>query len=822
MGRLTFEKISEELPLLKKLNYENDEIVFDFGTSTAKHKRAGNSFYQLGDVEIALRSLDNYENWSFFNTKDDQKLNELPLTLHREWSQVGSGVSFSVKIKNDTKESYEIGGLGFAMIFNQIFTDNTLDESHNNCVFVEPYIGKNAGYLQASRLNGQSPSLLVIPDKDTQFEAYRPLTDDATTKDVHFEGFYEWTVFSKAYYRTIWNSKQQWNQATSTFIKPGETLTYSLRFIAMSDAQATENTLIENGLPTVSAIPGYVIHGNETGQLYIQSASTVKSIEVTPHQAITITEREMNKEYVLHRSNNFFGPVRLTIEYQNGQKQVVNYFVTASPIKSVTKLSDFHMQYQWLDQSDLYGREHSFITFDRDTNQKVLSEERSYISGVSDEAGAGPNLLMAVKNELMPDRKQIQFLEKYVDDVLWGNLQNSDYSIKASLYYNDNHSIYSWNKTRSEETWRAYNYPHQAAIYWSLYRLARNYAGLVTAHSWNWYLRQAYKTVLAMKRFCGKSAFLQLEQYGLMVGSVHRLILESLKEEGWQEERLKFEDYMHYRYEIWSKLQYPYGSEMPWDSTGQEEVYTWCTYFGDTNKANQTVQAILAYTPLIPHWGYNGAARRYFDSFVYGKLFKITREFDHYGASLNAIPILDDYKRRHSDDLRELSIGYAASTSPLTSIDQDGFGAMAFLTDPTLMRFEPYTSDYGQAFYGYAHDAGQYAFLDDQKGWISFGGQLSQTKDSVIYQPTDAFRKRLFVHTAFSDFEIKSETMPIKQIIYHLRDQQITVIFAQSEIYPIKNRLRLSDNLVPITQNDINRGAYEFDLTEQQVVLKLK
>lgn len=822
MGQLAFEKISEELPLLKKLNYVNGQQTFDFGTSKAKVKRDGSAFYQLGDVEIAIRSIDNYEDWSFYNTKDDQQLSKSPLTLQRKWSQTGNDVCFSVKLTNPTKESYEIGGLGFAMIFNQIFTDNTLDESHDNCVFIEPYTGKDAGYLQAKRLNGHGPALLVVPNEGTQFEAYRSLTDDATAKDVHFEGFYEWTVYSKAYYRTLWNSKQQWNQATSKFIKPGETLTYSLRFIAMKSEADTATTLLNNGLPAVSATPGYVIHGDESVRLFVKSPSPVQSFNTVPSNGITVAETTRAQEYELTRNDDYFGPLRLTIKYQNGQEQVINYFVTETPAKSVARLTDFHMTHQWLEKADKYGRQHSFITFDRDTNQQVLDEERSYISGDSDEAGAGPNLLMAVKNELMPDKKQVQYLEKYVDDVLWGHLQNPDYSIKASLYYSENHSIYSWDKERSQETWRAYNYPHQAAIYWCLYRLARNYDGLVTAHPWNWYLRQAYKTVLAMKQFCGKSAFLQLEQYGLMVGSIHRLILESLKEENWQDERLEFEDYMHYRYKIWSKLQYPYGSEMPWDSTGQEEVYTWCTYFGDTEKANQTVNAILAYTPAIPHWGYNGASRRYFDSFVYGKLFKITREFDHYGASLNAIPILDDYKRRHSDNLRQLSVGYAASTSPLTSIDQAGFGSMAFLSDPALMRFEPYTSDYGQAFYGYAHDAGQYAFLDEQKGWVSFGGQLSQTKDQVVYQPTDAFKKRLFVHTNKLDFEIKSDTTPIARVIYHLDTQKITVEFARPALAPVKSRLRLSDNLIPVAQSVLNRGAYEFDPTERQVELTIK
>lgn len=36
-------------------------------------------------------------------------------------------------------------------------------------------------------------------------------------------------------------------------------------------------------------------------------------------------------------------------------------------------------------------------------------------------------------------------------------------------------------------------------------------------------------------------------------------------------------------------------------------------YFGDTQLRDQTVNAVLGYTPTVPHWAYNGNARRYWD-----------------------------------------------------------------------------------------------------------------------------------------------------------------------------------------------------------------
>lgn len=816
------EQISTEKPLIKKLICRDGDNQFDFSTSKAKVKRDGQGFYQLGDLEIAIRSLDHYKQWAFYRTKDDQTLSTLPLNIHRKWQVEGDHVVFNVEIENPTADHYEIGGLGFAMIFNQIFTNNTLDESHTNSGFIDPYTGLDAGYLQVTRLNGQAPALLVLPQKGTQFEAYRPLLDDQTHRDVHFEGFYEWTVFSKAYYRTEWNSKRQWNDATSTVIAPNETRHFGLQFVGIQNPRDIPTTLLDKQLPTVDSLPGYVLHGDEDAKLYIHSKQPISSMTTFPEGVIDVEAEKSNAVYRINRSGDRHGQVRLTIRYEDGIRQTINYFATQSAKENVQRLADFHMTHQWVTKDDQFGRKHSFMTYDRDDDRQVLNEERSFISGDSDEAGAGPNLLMAMKNLLMPDAEQVKRLERYVDEVLWTHLQNDDYSIKASLYYSDQHGIYGWNKERSSETWRAYNYPHQATIYWVMYRLARNYDGLVTNHNWQWYLKQAYETVMAMHRFCGKDAFLSLEQYGLMVGSVHLLIFNDLQNEHWEAETNAFRNYMHFRYRIWAGLQYPYGSEMPWDSTGQEEVYTWCRYFGDEPKAEQTVQSIMAYTPAIPHWGYNGASRRYFDSFVYGKLYRISREFNHYASSLNAIPILDDYKKTHQNDLYQLKVGYAASTSPLTSIDQRGFASMAFLADPAVMDFDPYTSDYGQAFYGYVHDAGQYVYHDAKKGWLSFGGRLIDHGQQLTLTPEDAFQRRLFLHDDRLNFEIFSETTAIKQVNYDAEKRLVTIEFeASGQIVPHHLRLKTTDNLVPVDHAEKKRGAYQFTADSKVVQLKV-
>jgi hypothetical protein len=197
-------------------------------------------------------------------------------------------------------------------------------------------------------------------------------------------------------------------------------------------------------------------------------------------------------------------------------------------------------------------------------------------------------------------------------------------------------------------------------------------------------------------------------QYGLMVGSVWAHLLRDLQREAEAEESngvwaiaaAGIEEFMRERAEVWAKLRFPFGSEMPWDSTGQEEVYTWTKHFGFYNQSNATLAAVLSYMPAVPSWGYNGNARRYFDFAVYGgENFGTEREFMHYGAPLNAIVALDAF-RTDPSDLHLLRIGIGGIAGSLTNINStNGVASMGWHGSAEYMHRDPwscgaYTTDY--------------------------------------------------------------------------------------------------------------------------------
>ena len=221
-------------------------------------------------------------------------------------------------------------------------------------------------------------------------------------------------------------------------------------------------------------------------------------------------------------------------------------------------------------------------------------------------------------------------------------------------------------------------------------------------------------------------------------------VLKDLKREGWTEKAGDVEAIMKERADRWKGEAYPFGSEMAWDSTGQEEVYAWCKYFGYDDKAEVSLNSIIGYMPTVPHWGYNGNARRYWDFIYGGKLRRIERQLHHYGSALNAIPVLAHY-REHPDDDYLLRIGYGGTMGALSNIDQEGFASVAFHSFPSTLKWDGYSGDYGPNFFGHAFNTATYIVNHPEFGWQAFGGNVKVERDWVRVQPVDSFRMRVYI-----------------------------------------------------------------------------
>jgi len=780
---------------------------FDFTPSDLLVQRSQNGYYHLGDLDLRVRKA-GATGWKEYSTAAARlPVNPLtissptprgrsvpkvgpsgevlaaadlgptlpadcPLQVVRTWSLDKGKLVMRFNLKNKTAAPVEIGALGIPMIFNNVLNDRSLEQAHALCSFYDPYIGEDAGYLQVTRLNGHGPALLVVPEGKTPFEACKPILNawppsgavpiftDPTPRGITFEGFYDWMVHSQAFAENEWKGARPWNPPTRLTLAPGESKTCGVKFLIADEIRHIETTLAASDRPVAVGIPGYVLPMDVEGQLFLKYSQGVKSLEVEPKGAITITDNKTTRggwhAYTL--KGKTWGRARLVVTYQDGLVQAIHYDVIKPAAQAVADMGHFLTTKQWfVDPNDPFHRSPSVMSYDREANQIVTQDSRVWIAGLSDEGGAGSWLAAMMKELGQPDKEELAKLQQFVDGVLWGGVQYEDgprqYGVRKSLFYyqpDQMPSSYyrtdlnwkswtSWNKQASEQVDRSFNYPHVAAAYWVLYRLARNYNGLITNHPWDWYLTHAFETSLAMTKYAEGYA-----RFGQMEGDVFLQILLDLKREGWSAQAAALESQMRARADVWRQEDYPFGSEMPWDSTGQEEVYAWTSYFGDVQKAQVTLDAILGYMPTVPHWGYNGSARRYWDFIYAGKHRRLERQLHHYGSGINAIPVLAAY-REHPDDFYLLRVGYGGTMGALTDIDREGFVSCAFHSFPDMLEFDPYTADNGPNIYGHAMNTATYIAHHSEFGWLAFGGNIHIEGATIKVTPLDSFRMRVYV-----------------------------------------------------------------------------
>jgi hypothetical protein len=772
---------------------------FDFTPGDFLVERSQDGYYHLGDLDLRLRSGDS-GGWKNYSTAAKRgPVNvlptmegvlasadlaptlppDVPLQVVRSWAVEGGKLVLRFVLKNKTAKPVQVGGFGIPMIFNNVLNDRSLEQAHEICSFYDPYIGEDAGYLQVTRLSGHGPALLIVPDGKTPFEAYSPILSkeetrgsshwppsvftDPTPRGVTFEGFYDWMVHSQAFAENEWKNASQWNPPTALTLAPGESKSYGVKFLVSDSIRNLEKTLADNGRPVAVGIPGYVVPMDMNSRLFVKYAKAVKSAVVEPVGALDVKKTASTaggwNSFTL--TGKTWGRARLTLTYEDGMVQTIHYLVLKPEAQTVADMGHFLTTKQWFaDPNDPFHRSPSVITYDRETNQPVLQDSRVWIAGLGDEGGAGSWLAAIMKQLGQPNKEELDKYARFFDGVLWGGLQYKDgplqYGVRKSLFYYqpdqmpsnyyrgdlDWTSWTSWNKKAAEKVDRSYNYPHVAAANWVLYRLARNNQGLVTNHPWDWYLNHAYETSIAMVNFAPTYAV-----FGQMEGDIFLEILADLKREGMKIQADNLEAKMRIRADRWKEEHYPFGSEMPWDSTGQEEVYAWLKYFGYGDKADVTLNVILGYDPTLPHWGYNGSARRYWDFVFAAKYGRIERQLHHYGSSLNAIPVLAEF-REHPDDFYLLRVGYAGTMGSLTDIDQEGFASAAFHAFPDTLKSDPLSGDYGPNFFGHAFNTATYIVHHPEFGWLAFGGNVQTEGSAVKVTPLDSFRTRVYVACA--------------------------------------------------------------------------
>ncbi|HEX7893536.1 MAG TPA: DUF5695 domain-containing protein, partial [Terriglobales bacterium] len=448
---------------------------FDFTPGDLLVERSQNGYFHLGDITLRLREGGSGE-WQNYSTATKREPvtalptssgtlasadlaptlpADVPVQIIRTWALENGHLALRFVVKNKSSQTVQIGALGIPMIFDNVLNNRSLEEAHAKCSFYDPYIGEDAGYLQVTRLSGHGPALLVVPDGRTPFEAYNPILDhpnrwgakpvftDPTPRGITFEGFYQWMVYSEAYATNEWKGVNEWNPPTSVTLQPGESKTYGVKFLLSDSIRNIEHTLEANRRPVAVGIPGYIVPTDTNARLFLKYPSAVKSLSVEPAGALTVSNLPQGtaKGWTAYAVNGKqWGRSRVTVTYADGLVQTIQYFVMKPETQVVADMGHFLTTKDWfVDPSDHFHRGPSVMTYDREENKIVMQDSRAWIAGLGDEGGGGGWIAAIMKELVEPDKAEIDKLQQFIDEVVWGGLQYKDgehkYGVRKSLFY---------------------------------------------------------------------------------------------------------------------------------------------------------------------------------------------------------------------------------------------------------------------------------------------------------------------------------------------------------------------------------------------------
>lgn len=195
----------------------------------------------------------------------------------------------------------------------------------------------------------------------------------------------------------------------------------------------------------------------------------------------------------------------------------------------------------------------------------------------TDDSALGHPAYIASKNVHFPDQSEIEAIEYYIENYVWGGLQRTD----AETYPYGIYGVPNWYYNRQNDPlhiWRIYDYPHIFMMYYHMYEIAKLYPDMVSYLDKDGYLERAYRTAMAYFTIPQQLPSTPQRSLQFKAGTMNEVVLvniiEALREEGRNADAnaLAHEWDKKVKYFIYDHP-YPYVSEFAYDTTAYESSY---------------------------------------------------------------------------------------------------------------------------------------------------------------------------------------------------------------------------------------------------------
>jgi hypothetical protein len=276
----------------------------------------------------------------------------------------------------------------------------------------------------------------------------------------------------------------------------------------------------------------------------------------------------------------------LKLRYGDGEYLSLEFFVT-EPLETLFKKRAAFLvsQEQVHDPSKWYNT----VFSQWDMKHQILRSPddldglQSY-AVASDDPALGKAPYVAGKNIFYPSQLEIDAVENYIKEFVWGGLQQTDKEPFPCAIY----GIPNWkvnrespkdDQTGRKHIWRIYDYPHAILLYYNMYRVAKLYPSMTKYLDKDVYLERAFGTAKAF--FAFPYEIVKWSPYE--TGTYNELVIPDLIDALYENGREDQADWLKAAWERKVKYfinEHPYlfGSEYPFDSTGFESTHAFARY----------------------------------------------------------------------------------------------------------------------------------------------------------------------------------------------------------------------------------------------------
>ncbi len=505
------------------------------------------------------------------------------LQIRENFQLQGDALVWAIALRNNTDHPIEVGDLGLPLKFNtQYVWDKT--ETYTKRVIPHSFIGGNGSFIFWMRTNAEGPYLVMAPQANTSLEYF-----DASRFDRGYTAY----IHSAASGEELRAKGGTWrlpntNRTLAPQGQSGDSANYGFRFRWAEDYAGVRSVLYQEGLFDVNVVPGMTIPTDLTAMFSLHTRNAIESVVPEfPDKTKVDYVGEPEKDVRVYKVRfSKLGENLLKVDYGNGRYLSLEFFVT-EPLETLfKKRASFmvaHEQHRdpakWFNGLfSQWDMKHQILRSPDD-----LDGLQSYAVACDDPAlGKAPYI--ATVNVYYPSQPQIEAVEYYIKNYVWGGLQQTDkepypYAIYGIPNWKVNRDSPKDDPSGKKHIWRIYDYPHVVLLYYSMFRVAKLYPDMTKYLDADGYLERAFGTAKAFFTVPFEIVKWSAYETGTYNEVVIPNLIQALDENGHKDQAAWLRAAWEKKVEHFiNDHPYLFGSEYPFDSTGFESTHAFAKY----------------------------------------------------------------------------------------------------------------------------------------------------------------------------------------------------------------------------------------------------